>query len=301
MGRKYQTLKILAILFSILGAIAFIVTIALLFYDGKIIWFTPLNLDEASKVGDFIGGFIGIFWSIAGILLLFITLRLQSDEFKETQKAIAKQQFETTFFNMMLVLGDIRSQIKYRSQEDVFESHEFIAFALNELKLNYDQKLRTSKNLAEEINSIEVKIDKLEEISKLEMRTLKDNINEVFLSFFEKYHVQLAHYFRYVYNLLKFTITNRKPENDEKVYLDLIQAQLSSNEMALIFYNSLSAKGVNRQKSPQFFNWIEEYSFLENIDFESLIRRAHHQLFPKTIFKFLNLDEIKKKASLKSN
>lgn len=298
MKKDYAGLKILAIFCVILGFIALGVTIYLLYCDGKVSNFTPLNLDEASKVGDFVGGFVGVFWSIAGILLLFITLRLQSDEFRETQKAITKQQFETTFFNMLTVLSNIRSQMKYRLKnidEDVIESHEFIAFALEGLKERFENELRDNQKLKNEIEAIEEKINKIEKITQLELTVLKETLDGIYLKFYGEYHTELAHYFRYIYNLIKFTVNNRKLENDEKIYLDLIQAHLSNDEMALIFYNSISAKGINQQKIPQFYNWIEDYSFLENMDVKSLIRKAHHKLFPKTIFKFLNLDEIKEK------
>lgn len=300
MKKKFTGLKILAVSCVILGFAALGITIYLLCNDGKVSLLTPLNLDEASKVGDFVGGFVGIFWSIAGILLLFITLRLQSDEFRETQRAITKQQFETTFFNMLTVLGNIRSQIKYIPNNTALkakESNEFIAFALEELKGRFENELINNQNLKNEITLIEAKVNKIEVVNQLELATLKNAINDIYLKFYSDFHSELGHYFRYVYNLMKFTINSRKSEKDEKIYLDLIQAQLSNDEMALIFYNSLSDKGVNQSKIPQFYNWIEKYSFLENMDVKSLIRKAHHVLFPLTIFKFLSLDERKEKEN----
>ncbi len=300
MKKKYLFLKALAITSAILGLIALSITVFLLFIDGKVSFLTPLNLEEASKVGDFVGGFVGIFWSISGILLLFITLRLQSDEFRETQKAITKQQFETTFFNMLNMLISIRSQIKLNNKGQTgqnIDSHEFITYALNQLKKICEENMVENENFTKEIEEIERKIDNIEQVSQLELSTLKGALNQIYLQFYTEYHSELGHYFRYIYNLIKFTINNRKPNLDEKIYLDLIQAQLSNDEMALLFYNCLSDKGVNQQKRPQFFMWLEEYSFLENLDEKSLLKRAHHKLFPKTIFKFLSLDEKKDKMS----
>lgn len=76
----------------------------------------------------------------------------------------------------------------------------------------------------------------------------------------------------------------------------MLQAQLSNDELALIFYNALSSNGLNSSKKPQFKEWIEHYQFLENLNVDSLLDRRHHVLYQKSKFKFLNRDEIINKS-----
>lgn len=44
-----------------------------------------IQVDTLGQIGDFIGGIVGVIWSLAGILLFFATLRLQSRELKENR------------------------------------------------------------------------------------------------------------------------------------------------------------------------------------------------------------------------
>ena len=78
------------------------------------------------------------------------------------------------------------------------------------------------------------------------------------------------------------------------MYLNFIQAQMSDEELALVFYDSISNKGLDKNRQYTFKNNLDEYSFLENIPESTLLRRCHYKIFPKTIFCFLNEDERKK-------
>ena len=46
----------------------------------------------------------------------------------------------------------------------------------------------------------------------------------------------------YQYNIIKF-IDNNAPKKEAKMYSNLVRAQLSTNELSLIFYNCLSEEG----------------------------------------------------------
>jgi len=75
----------------------------------------------------------------------------------------------------------------------------------------------------------------------------------------------------------------------------LIQAQLTNDELSLILYNSLSDNGLSQSKESKFYEWLNDYKFLENVDSKSLLSRNHHIFFDKTFFKFLSIDEKKRK------
>ncbi|MBC6993569.1 hypothetical protein QWY85_15925 [Neolewinella lacunae] len=111
----YRFLRCSAIISSFLGLACLAFSLIFLFNAGDVNFSGRIDLVKAGPIGDFIGGFIGIFWTISGVLLLFITLRMQADEFKATRDAVTKQQFESSFFNMLAILRTIRSELSIQS------------------------------------------------------------------------------------------------------------------------------------------------------------------------------------------
>jgi len=120
--------------------------------------------------------------------------------------------------------------------------------------------------------------------------------------FFEKNHENLGHYFRYTYNIFKFIEKNNKSKKRKNYYVGLLQAQLSNDELSLLFYNTLSKFGKYNKGKGKLFNWFETYNFLENIDDNSLMTKHHFRFYPKTNFKFVEyhrqLEEAKNKEPL---
>lgn len=68
---------------------------------------------------------------------------------------------------------------------------------------------------------------------------------------------------------------------------------MSDEELGLLFYNSISNMGQDKNHQYRFKHYLDDNSFWENISEETLLSRAHYRLFPKTNFSFLNDDERK--------
>lgn len=295
-NKGIHIIKYLAYFFIGIG----IISIALFFYiylrDNNIEYFGQINIEDASKIGDFFGGFIGIFWTIAGVFLLFLTLELQRKEFKETQVAIAKQQFETTFFNMLSMLQQIINSINGEIDSNKYTGQSFLHNALRKLI-----RLLNEKEETPELYEVYDSIKNAKPLSSIQYDTLKCYVTDTYDFFYSTYYAELGHYFRYIFNLIKFVVDteNLLNEEDRVKYVNIIQAQLTNDDLGLIFYNAISKQGLNQRKQPQFFNWLEKYEFLENMDSKSLQNRLHHALYVKTKFKFLNNDE--KKIKIKQS
>ena len=95
-------------------------------------------------------------------------------------------------------------------------------------------------------------------------------INSAYKNFYEKNQSEIGHYFRSLYNISKFI--HMSEIGDKRLYSNLLRAQLSVNEMALLFYNCLSELGCKKFKP-----LIEEYSLLKGIPEELLIDSAAHK------------------------
>ncbi|NWC66042.1 putative phage abortive infection protein [Cedecea sp. P7760] len=80
---------------------------------------------------------------------------------------------------------------------------------------------------------------------------------------------KLSHYYRFVYNLLKFIDGSNLSDVHKKKYVNILRAQLSDYELLMLFYNGQSPKGK------KFIFYFEKYSLLDNLPVNKLIFKIH--------------------------
>jgi hypothetical protein len=103
---------------------------------------------------------------------------------------------------------------------------------------------------------------------------------------------------------MKFILESEKQKKivrqDVFKYMQLLQAQLSNDEMGLIFYNAAFSKhGKTKSGKLRFKKWIDDHNLLENIDAVCLLEKDHHWFYPKTDFKLLSEEERKEKREFR--
>lgn len=217
--------------------------------------------------------------ALAGIISTIIAaaaLYHSNHTFKENQKFIKKQQFESTFFNMMKQLEDIVNKLSLNETKgrDVFEffykkymftiSSDNITQYVNEHRIIkhytmvseydtdlvylyegiYDQPIIAGNGIENAINMIGV--------------TGYEYIDNLYI---------LDHYFRYLYRILRFVdeavfLENNSNDiiNERYKFTSILRATLSPYELVFIFYNGISKYGNEKTKP-----LIEKYSILKNI------------------------------------
>lgn len=109
--------------------------------------------------------------------------------------------------------------------------------------------------------------------TEIKEKALDRKIESLYGLFFKRYHYAIGHYFRHLYHIIKFTRNFRTSESKSDIvfkrkYTDFIQAQMSSFELMLLFYNSLAF--------PKLFDLLKEFNFLENLAEEDLISISHN-------------------------
>jgi hypothetical protein len=98
-------------------------------------------------------------------------------------------------------------------------------------------------------------------------------------NFFHQRQPEIGHYFRNLYHIVKFV--DRSWIRKKTFYTDLVRAQLSSHELLLLFYNSLSSMGNDKFKP-----LIEKYALLKNMPNDQLVSVIHnHTVDHKTFYK----------------
>jgi hypothetical protein len=215
-----------------------------------------IDIDRYNNLGDFIGGVTTPFLSIAAFILLYMTYKSQKEELKESRKILrtqnevmTKQQFETTFFNMINLHNQIVNQIS--RTYDVSDEYGNIL------------KTRKETKRGRECFDGFYNIFRSFHISFFGNRAVPKNpkddfIGLVYTEFYEKRQSMLGHYFRNLYHIVKF-VDNANIKN-KKEYTNILRAQLSKYELLLLYFNCLSRYG-----SEKFKPLVEKYSLLKNI------------------------------------
>lgn len=232
--------------------------------------------EEFAWFGDYVGGVIGTISALIGIVFLYRTYKIQLDISSSQERIQQRQQFEDTFFSLLGQQRNIIANIKGKFPIGNGQSFEE--------RTSYEYVSQLRNDLANQLQVLNFESNAL---ADGKINILKIRVNEIYSNFFLAHAAQLGHYFRHLYHLLKFIQTERKL--DKQKYFDLVQAQMSYDELYLIAINGISNYG--RKKLLPLLN---DYSFLENlaIDDDDIVRRLVELFYPLT--KKKNIEHMKK-------
>jgi len=218
------------------------------------------------EFGDYIGGVLNPIFGFLALIALLMTISLQATELKLTReelknssdalnaqnKTLITQNFENSFFQML------------RLHNDIVNSIDFVRGG------GTRQVVTTSGR-----DCFPVMLERL--ISRYESNKLIDDeklkTEQSYNIFYDSLQVELAHYFRYLFNIFKF-IHNSEISN-KRFYSNLIRAQLSNHELVILFYNCLSEHGKER-----FLPLAIEYAMFNNLPESLLLDKSHKSWLP---------------------
>lgn len=229
------------------------------------------ELSRWGQTGDFFGGVLNPVFGFLTVILLLRTLqqterslkqseeelKLSREEMKrsadalsEQSKDLKQQTFERTFFDLLRLYNEIVDGfiIKQDGLSRLMEGSERAPDIGRDALLIYCRQFKKRLRSYMQENP-----DK----------ELLEAINLIWFEFYKDKQNQLGHWFRSLYNILKFV--DQSQINNKKFYADLLRAQLSSPELLCIFYNSNSNMG--REK---LLPLINKYNLLKHLDKEEL-------------------------------
>ena len=245
----------------------------------------------SNNIGDFLWGTIGIIFTFTATLFLFITFREQREQLRVTKEQSDKARFETTYFNILGMLKQVQDTVNANisSNYNHTTARNLIEY-YNHFRESYRNHLVSDSNLAEFTSSfvpVSANIASIEQLQGL--------LAAEYESYIESVNCNIGYMYRYIFNTIKFVIDDEYNKNDIKLrdkYLNLLQAQLSNEELCLIFYDAISKYGKNKEGHYYFRELLDKTHFLENIDPTFLLDRKHYKLYPPTLFKFYNRADI---------
>lgn len=192
-------------------------------------------------------------FAFISLMFIYLTYKKQSDY-------NYKLQFDSTFFNML------------QTQREILRSLEDGYFKKRTTRIKDYYPLSWSEKLS--------KKEALQRVRDAYYGTMPNNDDS-----------GAMHYFRHLYHIIKLTHNSSFNDKQQREYLDIIQAQMSNEELYVMFYNVVSF-GNN-----EYLLWLNNSAFFENIrSTGTLFDQIKTHFFKDTTFKYnapqINNDDI---------
>lgn len=277
-----KSLTILKCIICIAVLITAIAMVVILFNQVYFEWFTAIDVDLASKFGEFFGGFIGTLFGFLSILLVTYSILKQTYENR-------RENVKSSFFRMIDYHYQNVNQIELPKGKNMEKGiRGFVAYKIQikrliqaVCKINHDHSLglggqdiasiayvvfyyglsESWKNFIEDkiqcYDCRQVIIDGLLELSQQNPELNLCRTNQTILSA----------YFRNMYNAIKLIDKEACFSDEEKKELiKIYRVQLSNPELYVLFFNIISPFGKK---------WVEQkyvvkYALLKNIPYNYL-------------------------------
>lgn len=210
----------------------------------------PSSEWKLGEFGDFLGGVLNpilTFLMFVGLIITIVIqkteLSLARTEFKRTANALQeqsdsskKQVIENTFFNLLSIHNETLNSLRFDSEN--------LRCAIN---------IEEAKTVGRAVfSSILTWMHNEEDTQKT---------HENYASFQDTENHVVGHYFRGLYQILKFIDECGLPDNDKNRYSRLLRAQLSTDELGVLYFNCISPN----VDSGQFRTLLINYRMLEHI------------------------------------
>lgn len=291
--KKYGTtgiillfLSIMSILIGLFILIEFFVKIS----DSASIIHSNEDFDKelTGIVGDFVGGVVGTLWSLTGVILFFLALRLQSkelslqiQEMRETRNVFQLQQFESTFFNLIKTHNEIRDSIKIDKNKTISFGKQEILSGNEGLQAVKDFILEEKKQLERNLDLMKANLNQENEERFQQFYNItydeflsKKNISSKILykDVFLRYYNELSHYFRNLYHILLFI-----KENEELEILEAIHNSVTGDKNTI----SINGKNVDEQRIKRKYLKYSQFLQAQMSNSELFLTFYNALFFPK--------------------
>ena len=231
-----------------------LVILLLLVFGGWVAWafiapcLATRSYTNAGTFGDMFGGLNTLFtgFAFAGLVYTIVlqrkALRQAENELADAKASNRQQHFENVFFQLLSLLNAIVD-----------------ALTTND-KRGRDALFPLANNLI-----CGLRLD-----PKADGEAEWKRIREYYSEFYDRFETSLAHYFRLVYRILR--LIENSDMADKSFYVKTLRAQLSSQELVLLFHNGFSEKGAKMKPL------LEKYALLKHLP-ESATAYPDHRNF----------------------
>ncbi len=225
---------------------------------------TTSTVDPATAgvLGDFVGGYVGSYFALISIVLLYSTLKSQ-------RKAYQLQSFEAKYFELIKMHRENVAELEIQGTEgrklfvlmirelrSLLEIVKSVAIAQGQT-LTQRERMHiayycfffgtgpnSSRMLRQSLSGFNAAfIDTLEKQLDLpETKKKASEAKKLLFVPFEGHQSRLGHYYRHLYQAVRY-VDQQTIDIDKYEYVKTIRAQLTTHEQALLLVNSLTPIG----------------------------------------------------------
>ncbi len=286
----------------VVGLILIIITP--LIFIAKKYW--GLSYAETGTIGDAIGGITSPIIGLVGAVLVYYAFLIQLEANKMLFNQIHEEKIErekghveSHFFELLKILIEIQNNIKINdiNNQNILQGKEVFQWLLREFYEYYDivneyyqkNKIEIEKKLdiaytcflfggvgeysfsfiQEQLKNEDDQLLKWIK-NKFEKRK-KETQKKYPFKLFNGHHARIGHYYRHLYQTIKY-INSRQNDilsYEEKYnYIKTLRAQLGTHEQSLLFFISLTEKGIKWEKAPHLpinKQLITKYNLIKDI------------------------------------
>lgn len=244
----------------------------------------------SNNFGDFVSGTIGILFTLTATFFLFVTMAEQRKQTYEARLDNARSRYESTYFNMLAMLDDVIKSVDANLKESKPNQIESINAYYRLIKEMYTTSKTANAEMLELLQELSIN-----DSCSIRIQRLREGTASIFEQIVKEIDCNVSYFYRYIYNAIMYIeeidVIN---EAKKKQYLNILKAQLSDEALALLMYDAISKFAQNKEGFNKFQDVLDRLNFFEDIQESVLLERCHYKFYPKTHFRFLNTNELKK-------
>jgi len=233
----------------------------------------PISKQNFGLFGDFVSGVVGSMWALAGVILFYVALTEQRNDFRTNREAL-RAQIEA----LNLQAQEFKNQREeltlsrhiFREQSRTIKKQQFDTTFFSFLKLRSDIILQLPKEEVA-IDYFSLKRDLILKDFILEdspEKTHKAAIQH-YMYFYYAHKKELSHYFRSIYRIMRFIDESDLEDEAKHLYAKIFRSQLTENELFFLFYNAHTPYGLNFRYLILKYNLLKHLPVISKMEFKS--------------------------------
>jgi hypothetical protein len=232
--------------------------------------------------GDWLAGSSTPLLTFASFILLVETFRLQRKEIELTRQALEdqkeeleltrqahlsqnetleKQRIESAIFQGISLHNEIVLSMEVSQEKRFLSGTDIVPFIVTIKGRNVFKKLYSELK-----NYLYYDYERHRNHNVITLEQRYQQIHEGYYEWYIENEHYVGHYYRNLYHLFKMIHNSVLDQLEKEKYVDIVRAQLSSEELLLLFYNAISFRENN-----SFIPLIRQYNILKHINKERLI------------------------------